>query len=271
MKKTSLRDIDKFFNGKKLKLLLIGGALIFVTSVASAEPIPESEYIDKLNAEITELEESYDELESKYKDSLESYNQLESKYKDSLDTQEEMKIKIEEYKQQVTALNEELKKLENSVQKEELPKEEVKDVEEVTFETIQKDLSKLIGDKITIEIDSPLADGTRYGYIYVEMEEFSCFTSKYKQKVYDILEYIQKNPIESVTIVGVRFMVNGSEFLDVYGNPCTEPQLMSSAWIEIETLEKINFENIDYLTLYENEFLLSEYYFNELVDDDIWN
>lgn len=259
--KTTLRDIDNFFNGKKRKLALIGGALILVGAIATSEPIPESEYIEKLNAEITELEDKHDELENKYNDSL--------------NTQEELEVTIEEYKEQLAALNE---KSEELVEPASAPVEEAEKVEEVeeevevvTLETMEKELSKLTGDKVTIEVDPPLENGKVNGYIVVEIEDFTCFSSRYKEKAYEILKYIQKKPIDEVTKVGIRFMVDGSEFLDIYGNPCTEPQLMASAWIEVETLEKVNFKNINYLSLYENEFLLSSYHFNQLIDDDIWN
>ena len=95
MKKTSLRDIDKFFNGKKRKLALIGGALILVGAIATSEPIPESEHIDKLNAEILELKEDYKELENEYNESLVAQEEIE-KYEEVAPTEEISSLKVAE-------------------------------------------------------------------------------------------------------------------------------------------------------------------------------
>ena len=133
---------------------------------------------------------------------------------------------------------------------------------------LEQELSDLIKNDVTIEVDTVESGGDIRAYIVVYEETFNPYKINYQLQAMEIFEYMQDNPIENVTLLGIRFTVNGEEFIDTYGNKCTEPQMVSSAWIKVDTLEKINFDGITCELLYE---LLEDYHFNKLVDDSIWN
>lgn len=171
MKKT-LRDIDNFFNGKKRKLALIGGALILVGAIATSEPIPESEYNDSLN------------------------------------TQEELEVTIEEYKEQSAALNE---KPEESVEPASAPvEEEVSPIKEVKVfaEGVVDNIKdsggvfyagyEIIGDIIIIQYNIGLYELLEGGVIT------QAFTSEQWDEVRNMAEELGKIYFETMEYSNIK-------------------------------------------------------------------
>lgn len=235
---------DRHLNSRKAKMALSIYAGLMTLSYCGA------------SGQLSELQENT-EYYTEYQEQVEKVNTLET-------TNNKLSSENEKLNDTIENLQKQLNEFESNEEA-----EETETVEENKDKTqLEQELSDLIKDDVTIEVDTVESGGDIRAYIVVYEETFDPYESHYQQLAMKIFEYMQDNPIENVTLLGIRFTVNGEEFVDAYGNKCTEPQMMSSAWIKVDTLEKINFDGITYESLYE---LLEDYHFNKLVDNSIWN
>ena len=230
---------DRHLNSRKAKMALSIYAGLMTLSYCGA------------SGQLSELQENT-EYYTEYQEQLEKTNTLE-------DTNNKLSSENEKLNDTIENLQKQLDEFESNKEVDEENKDKTQ---------LEQELSDLIKNDVTIEVDTVESGGDIRGYIVVYEETFNPYKINYQLQAIEIFEYMQDNPIENVTLLGIRFTVNGEEFIDTYGNKCTEPQMVSSAWIKVDTLEKINFDGITCELLYE---LLEDYHFNKLVDDSIWN